>query len=138
MFRGCDVGFDHYHVVRFFSLLNEKEGTEMVQMVKRFTDDTEVYKVCLLEEDSVRHLCHKRLAEYLDQIPPAENVEQEWNNLKTCTEKAALDPLRKKRKFGRNRRLRIWNDEVEEAIAKKKGSKQIMFANKVIGSNRTS
>jgi hypothetical protein len=80
----------------------------------------EIFKVHLLQEQSVRVLCQKRLEKYLLERSVVNEIEQEWKNIKTCIYKAAEESLGKKFKRKNPKSLKIWNEEIETAIQEKK------------------
>ena len=56
----------------------------------------EVYKVHLLQDESIRTLYQNRLNEQLSQIPSTENINEEWTNIKQDIAQAAYEALGKK------------------------------------------
>jgi hypothetical protein len=50
------------------------------------------------------------------------NTKTEWESLKDIIIKAAAESLGKRRRKFKNRRLRIWNDEIAQYIKEKKQS----------------
>jgi len=48
-----------------------------------------VYKIYLLQEESIRRLYQQRLAKNLSEYPRASTINTEWENIKIAIKKAA-------------------------------------------------
>ena len=88
-----------------------------------------VYKVYLLQEESIRRLYQQRLAKNLREYPRASTIEKEWENMKIATEKAANEATGTKKKYRRKKGLRIWNEEIKYAIENKRAAYQKYLQN---------
>jgi hypothetical protein len=71
-----------------------------------------VYKVYILHEESIRILYQWKLRQYLLNTPTKNELDEEWQNIKECIEKAAQETIGKKKKFRSREGLRIWNEEI--------------------------
>ena len=52
-----------------------------------------VYKVYLLQEESIRRLYQQRLAKNLSEYPRATTIDNEWKNIKIAIKKAANEAI---------------------------------------------
>ena len=75
-----------------------------------------VYKVYLLQEESIQRLYQQRLAKNLSEYPRASTIDKEWENIKMAIKKAANEAIGTKKKYRRKKDLRIWNEEIKTAI----------------------
>lgn len=112
--RGSDIHSDHYLVVAKVVLLAKWKKIRKIE-----NPEGDVYKVYLLQEDSIKYLYQQRLLQYLQSQETKDDINQEWNNIKNCIHQAATEAVGKKKKFRRRAGLRIWNDEIEQAIKEK-------------------
>jgi GTP cyclohydrolase II len=78
-----------------------------------------VYKIYLLQEGSIRGLYKKRLARNLSECPKDSTIDKEQENIKSAIKKAANEALGTKKKYRRKKGLRIWNEEIKNAIENK-------------------
>ena len=67
----------------------------------------------------MKHIYRNRLAEHLIQVPISNDIDKEWNNIRTCIEKAAIEAIRKKKRIRNKKGLRVWNEELLIAINEK-------------------
>ncbi|CAK1580622.1 unnamed protein product, partial [Parnassius mnemosyne] len=118
MFRGADLGTDHYLVItRFRGLFAGWRYRTAV---------TEPQSVCRirswkLQEADSRDKYHARVAEKLDTIDGRkECVERTWQNLRDGMVSAAEEVCGTIKRGSSKRRDAWWNDEVKEAVKKKK------------------
>lgn len=78
---------------------------------KRSSENQEVFKIYLFQEESVKHMYQNRLVEYL-QVPTSDlRVE--------LYKKAAIESIGKKKRIRNRKGLSVWNEEVYAAINKK-------------------
>lgn len=61
----------------------------------------------------------QRLQQYLLTTVTELNLEDDWQNIKNCIEKAAREAIGKKNKIRSKKGLKIWNTEIENAIKEK-------------------
>lgn len=115
VYRGCDINSDHYLVMA--KLVLYSKWKEMKS--KPRSHNTEVFKVYLLRDESIRNLYQQRLQQYLLSNLNGQNIEEEWQIIKNCIEKAAQEAIGRKNKFRSKKGLRIWNPEIENAIKEK-------------------
>jgi len=78
-----------------------------------------VYIVYLLQEESIRRLYQQRLAKNLSEYLRASKIDKEWENIKIIIKKAANEAIGTKKKYRRKKGLRIWNEEIKNAIENK-------------------
>jgi uncharacterized protein (UPF0210 family) len=83
-----------------------------------------------LQEESIRILYQWRLRQYFLNTPTKNEVDEVWQNIKECIEKAAQATIGKKNKFRSRKGLRIWNEEIEKTIEEKRKSLQTMATTK--------
>ena len=88
-----------------------------------------VYKVYLLQEESIRRLYQQRLATNLSEYPRACTVDKEWENIKIAIKKAANEAIETKKKYRRRKCLRILNEEIKNAIENKRTAYQKYLQN---------
>ena len=79
-----------------------------------------VYKIYLLQEESIRRLYQQRLTENLSEHPRALTIDEEWEQIKIAIKKTANEAIGTKRKYRRKKGLRIWNEEIKNAIENKR------------------
>jgi hypothetical protein len=80
-------------------------------------DKAEKYKIQLLEQPSTRHLYKTRKDKHIKGRMG--DINQDWASLKTLITKTAKEVLRLQSKR-KPRRLKIWNEMLEEAVKSKK------------------
>lgn len=115
VYRGCDINSDHHLVMARFALWTKWKNSK----VKERPLQEDVYKIYLLNQESIRNLYQQRLNQYILNTPTDSILEAEWQNIKNCIEKAANEVLGKKKKLRSRKGLRIWNRNIEEAIKEK-------------------
>lgn len=115
VYRGADISSDHFLVLSKIKILRRWITTKKSEKIFK-----ETFKVNLLTEDSVKFLYQRRINQYLEQYPVSNNINLEWESLKTIIIKAASEAIGKRNRRYKNRGLRIWNDEIAEHIRKKK------------------
>jgi ABC-type uncharacterized transport system ATPase subunit len=84
---------DHYLVISKIHLYIRWKSQK-----KRKTQNSEVFKVHLLERESICNLYQERTNQYLQTKSTSENMEEEWENLKEILTKAAKEGIGQKRK----------------------------------------
>ena len=78
IFQGCDIGSDHFLVTSRINLLSRwKQQSNNSKLANEF-----VYKVYLLQEQSIRTFYQQRLAKNLSEYPGASTLEKKWENIK--------------------------------------------------------
>ena len=115
VYRGYDVFSDHYLVISQIRLYTKwkKIKTSTRQ------ENKEVFKVYLLEQESIRRLYQDRLNRHLNSIPSGNSIEEEWRNMKRIIVQAANEAIGVKKRFRKRKGLKIWTEEIEEAVAEK-------------------
>jgi len=94
IFRGCDIGSDHFLVTSRINLLSRwKQQSNNSKLANVF-----VYKVYLIKEESIRRLYQQRLAKNLSEYPRASTISKEWENIKISIKKAANEAIGTKKK----------------------------------------
>jgi len=88
-----------------------------------------VYKVYLLQEESIRRLYQQRLAKNLSEYPRASTIDKEWENIQIAIKKAANEAIGTKKKYRRKKGLRIWNEEIKNVIENKRTAYQKYLQN---------
>jgi len=125
IFQGYDIGSDHFLVTCRINLLSRwKQQSNN----SRLTNEL-VYKIYLLQEESIRSLYQQRLAKTLSEYPMASTIDKEWENIKISIKKAANEAIGTKTKYRRKKGLRIWNEEIRNVIANKRTAYQIYLQN---------
>nr|CAI5866397.1 unnamed protein product [Callosobruchus analis] len=76
----------------------------------------EVFKVYLLEEESIRQLYQDRLNKILGSKETKQDINEEYHSITQAVKITASEVLGKKREFRKKKGLRIWSDEIEEAV----------------------
>jgi len=66
----------------------------------------------LLNNESTRWLCKRRIPQKLQNIPKISNIVSEWGNVKTIISEATDDSLWKYEAFTQKKKLKIWDDEI--------------------------
>lgn len=115
VYRGYDIYSDHYLLIATVLMIAKWKKRKTQEKRKE-----EVFKVYLLEEESIRKLYQNRLQKHLERNVMNENLNEEWEDMKTCILNAACEAIGKKKKIRNKRGLKIWNDEIEEAVRDKK------------------
>jgi hypothetical protein len=113
VFRGYDTLSDHYLVVSKIHLY-----TRWNSQTKKKTQISEIFKVYLLEQESICNLYQERINQHLQAKSISENIEEEWENLKEILTKAAKEGICQKKKYRRRKGLKIWTEETEQAVKK--------------------
>jgi hypothetical protein len=85
--------------------------------------------VYLLQEESIQRLYHQRLAKNLSEYARASTIDKEWENIKIAIKKAANEAIGTKKKYRRKKGLRIWNEEIKNAITNKRTAYQKYLQN---------
>jgi len=115
IFWGSDTGSYHFLVTSRINLLSRwKQKSNNSKLVNEF-----VYKVYLLQEESIQRLYQQRLAKNLSEYPRASTIDKEWENIKIAIKKAANKAIGTKKKYRRKKGLRIRN-EIKNAIENKR------------------
>jgi hypothetical protein len=78
-----------------------------------------VYKIYLLQEESIQRLYQQTLARNLSEYPRASTIDKKWENIKIAIKKAANEVIGTKKIYRRKKGLRIWNEEIKNAIENK-------------------
>lgn len=115
VYRGSDIHSDHYLVLSSIRLLTRWKKYKL----KQKTQTEELFKVHLLEEASIRELYQRRLTQNLLNVNTSNNIDEEWNNIKTAIIQIASECLGKRKKTKHKRGLRIWNEELQQSIKNK-------------------
>ena len=78
-----------------------------------------LYTKCTYYKKKVYKDYIKRLAKNLSEYPMASTIDKEWENIKIAIEKAANEAIGTKKKYRRKKGLRIWIEEIKNAIENK-------------------
>jgi hypothetical protein len=125
VFRGSDIGSDHFLVTSRINLLSRwKQKTNNSKLANEY-----VYKVYLLQKESIWRLYQQRPAKNLSEYPRVSTIDKEWENIKTAIKKAANEAIGTKKKYRRKKGLRIWNEEIKNAIENKRTAYQKYLQN---------
>ena len=106
--------------------------TSQVKLLSRWKEQSNnsklandlVYKIYLLQEESIQRLYQQRLAQNLSAYAKASTIDKEWENIKMAIKKAANEATGTKKKYRRKKGLRIWNEEIKNAIENKRTAYQ--------------
>jgi hypothetical protein len=99
IFRGSDIGSDHFLVTSRINLLSRwKQQSNNSKLANEF-----VYKVYLLQEESIRRLYQQRIVKNLSEYPRASTIDKEWKNIKIAIKKAANEVIGTKKKYRRKK-----------------------------------
>ena len=83
----------------------------------RFTaNGKEVYKVYLLEDESMRNLYQNRINKHLQNLIAKEEIEKEWQNIQQIIKESADEAVGRKKKFQKRKGLKIWNYDIEKSV----------------------
>ncbi|XP_039280839.1 uncharacterized protein LOC111056792 [Nilaparvata lugens] len=123
VYRGSDISSDHYLVASKIQMWTKwRKRKKLTQK-----EENEAYKVYLLQTESVRNLYQTRLTQKLSMRPTASSVEEEWNIVRDTLKDVAYETLGTQKLKKRKKGLKIWNEEISEAIRnKKKAYKQLL------------
>ena len=66
---------------------------------------------------------------YLSEYPRVSTIDKEWENIKISIKKAANEAIGTKKKYRRKKGLRIWNEEIKNAIENKRTAYQKYLQN---------
>ena len=88
-----------------------------------------VYKIYLLQEESIWRLYQRRLAKNLSDHPRASTINKEWENIKTSIKKTTNKTIGTKKKYRRKKGLSIWNEEIKNTIENKQTAYQKYLQN---------
>lgn len=130
--RGSDIGSDHFLVISRIKLLTRWKKERITQARNK---NEEVYKVYLLETESIRNLYQNRINTYLQDHTTSDNIEEEWQNIKKIITKAASESLGHRKKYRKRKGLKIWTEEIESCI-KDKQKKYETYLNSPTEDNR--
>jgi hypothetical protein len=78
VYRGSDISSDHYLLISKIALWEKWRSIKPRQMRMQ----EEVYKVHLLQEESIRILYQWRLRQYFLNTPTKNELDEEWQNIK--------------------------------------------------------
>jgi hypothetical protein len=73
----------------------------------------------LLQEETIR-MYQQRLAKNLSEYPRASAIDKGCENIKMAIKMAANEVIGAKKKYRRKKGLRIWNEEIKNAIENKR------------------
>ena len=59
---------------------------------------------------------HLSFNQWLQKVGTDKNIEYEWRNIRGCLEEAVEEEIVKRKRYGVEGGLRLWNDEVTKAI----------------------
>ena len=80
----------------------------------------EMFKVHLLQDESIRTLYQKRISLNMERKGKSTNINEEWDNIKQIIIQAASEALGTRRIRNKRTGLQIWNDDIEKIIKDKK------------------
>jgi hypothetical protein len=113
VYRGSDIYSDHYLVITKISILARWRKQRINPRTN--SEAEEVFKIHLLQQESIKHLYQTRLTLQIEQPATSDNIETEWVNIERIIKAVASEVLGRKRKD-----LRIWNEEMEQDITEKR------------------
>ena len=113
VYRGAEADTDHYLLCSKIRL--PKKYIRKQKVNKKI--EKERYKIQLLEQPSIKDLYKRRLDKYLGGRVGEINID--WEYIKVAINKAAGEVLGMQRKRG-PRRMKIWDENLKEAIRLKK------------------
>lgn len=125
--RGCDINSDHFLVVSRITLLSRWVRGKNNKKSKNNTE--EVYKTHLLENESVRSLYQNRVNFHLQEYTTSEDIETEWQNIKSIVKQAGNEAVGQKKKFRKRIGLKIWNEEIEKHVKHKQATYKFFLNN---------
>ncbi|KAJ4436804.1 hypothetical protein ANN_16936 [Periplaneta americana] len=79
-----------------------------------------MFKIHLLQEESIRQLYQNRLNLYLTKSSINNNINQEWTEIKEIIIRAATEALGTRKKNYKRRGLKIWNEDMANLTKMKK------------------
>ncbi|XP_054708323.1 uncharacterized protein LOC129218133 [Uloborus diversus] len=126
--RGYDIYSDHFLVISKIKLMTRWKRSKP----KHNRPEEEVFRIPLLQEDSIRNVYQKRLNQLIREADSNDNVNEEWDNIKNLIQKAAYEALGKSRKKYRKNGLIIWNDDIEKAVKEKQMAFRNMLQNNTL------
>ena len=130
--RSCDINSDHFLVLSRI-MFPTRWRKEKSSIPKR--NNEEVFKIYLLENESVRNLYQSRINTYLQMYTTSENIEKEWQNIQEIMKKAANEAIGTRKKFRKRKGLSIWTEEIDECI-KYKQKRFKMFLDRPTDENK--
>lgn len=74
---------------------------------QKHSNNEEVYKVNLLQDESIGLLSQSRLQTYLTNTFKRDDINEKWESMKMCIEQSAAEAVGGKRKFRKRKGLRI-------------------------------
>jgi len=74
------------------------------------------------KEESIQRLYQQRLAKNLSEYPTASTIDEKWENIKIAIKKTANEAIGIKKKYGKKKGLRIWNEEIKKFRLKQTNS----------------
>ncbi|KAJ4447387.1 hypothetical protein ANN_09393 [Periplaneta americana] len=87
---------------------------------KKEEEKQEIYKIKLLEEESIQDLYKRRLRDYTNAEEPKEEIEEEWQCIRGLLHKTAKEVLGTKKVGGRQKGLKKWDPEIQKLVSDKK------------------
>lgn len=91
VFRGKDIYSDHYLVISKLIIPTPWKRSQVKQDNKK-----EIYKVNLLQQESIKYLYQRRLDNLFTEMPVSNNINLEWETLKKVILQAAEEALGKR------------------------------------------
>jgi hypothetical protein len=114
-YRGCEIGSDHYLIQAKLRIPPKwlKTPTNIQH------EKNQCYKIKLLYDESIRWLFTQRVTQQVEKISEHDDIESEWENIKTIINTAANESLGKCTIFSRKKKVKIWDEEIKQIIHNK-------------------
>ena len=114
VYRGKDIQSDHFLLITKIAV-----PARWRKLVRTNLTPINVFKVNLLQDDSIRRLYQMRLNQYMTYSAVGRNINNEWEEIKNIIYQTALEVLGTRKKKLNNKSL-CWNEEIKQLIKEKK------------------
>jgi hypothetical protein len=118
VFRGLEIDSDHC-LVQVKLRFPQRWYNTGNNNIRRPLEDNLFYKVKLLSDSSIRWLFQRRINSKMENININNDIEKEWENLKTIIHNAANENLGKYRKYTPKKKLPVRDEEIKSIISNK-------------------
>lgn len=117
VYRSYDIGSDHYLLMSTITIPHKWQWKNK-EPSKSIPEKT--FKVNLLDDKSIRDLYQSRVDQKTYFMPVSNNINTEWEELKTILKEAASEALGKRNKRRNKRCLHFWNEDIKSLVQNKK------------------